>query len=77
MSKRTLDYNTPLYVVGRIFYGFKKAAVNEISTAQFWNLLIKSEAHHPRKTNHYKPYSNNYISHEAVCSFYNDIPMVS
>lgn len=77
MSKRTLDYNTHLYVVGRIFYGFKMAAENEILTSQFWNLLNKSEAHHHRKTNHNILYSNNYVSHEAVCSLYNDIPMVS
>lgn len=39
MSKITLDYNTHLYMVGRIFYGFKMAAENEILTSQFWNLL--------------------------------------
>lgn len=59
------------------FMGFKMAAENEILTSQFWNLLNKSEAHHPRKTNHNIPYSNNYISHEAVCSLYNDIHKVS
>lgn len=77
MSKRTLDYNTHLYVVGRIFYDSKMEAENEILTAQFWNLLNKSEAHNPRKTNHNILYSNNYISHEAVCILYNDIPVVS